>query len=138
MTATTVNPEGWKRPKGYANGVTAEGKTLHVAGQIGWNADQRFVRHDFVGQTVQALENVVSVVESAGGKATDIVRLTWYVVDKSDYLSKRKDVGAAYRRVMGYHFPAMTLVVVSGLVEDEALLEIEATAVLNERRTNIE
>ena len=138
MTATTVNPEGWKRPKGYANGVTAEGKTLHVAGQIGWNADQRFARHDFVGQTVQALENVVSVVESAGGKATDIVRLTWYVVDKSDYLSKRKDVGAAYRRVMGYHFPAMTLVVVSGLVEDEALLEIEATAVLNERRTNIE
>ena len=138
MTATTVNPEGWKRPKGYANGVTAEGKTLHVAGQIGWNSDQRFVRHDFVGQTVQALENIVSVVESAGGKATDIVRLTWYVVDKSDYLSKRKDVGAAYRRVMGYHFPAMTLVVVSGLVEDEALLEIEATAVLNERRTNIE
>ena len=138
MTATTVNPEGWKRPKGYANGVTAEGKTLHVAGQIGWNADQRFVRHDFVGQTVQALENVVSVVESAGGKATDIVPLTWYVVDKSDYLSKRNDVGAASRRVMGYHFPAMTLVVVSGLVEDEALLEIEATAVLNERRTNIE
>ena len=138
MTAITVNPEGWARPEGYANGVIAEGKTLHVAGQVGWNTEQSFVRHDFVGQAAQALENVVSVVEAAGGKATDIVRLTWYVVDKGDYLSKRKDVGAAYRRVMGYHFPAMTLVVVSGLVEDEALLEIEATAVLNERRTNDE
>ena len=133
MTAISVNPEGWMRPAGYANGVIAEGKTLHVAGQVGWNADQSFVRHDFVGQTVHALENIVSVVEAAGGKATDIVRLTWYVIDKGDYLSNRKEVGEAYRAVMGYHFPAMTLVVVSGLVEDEALLEIEATAVLESR-----
>ena len=131
MTAITVHPEGWKRPKGYANGLIAEGRTLHVAGQVGWNADHSFVRHDVVGQTRQALENVLAVVEAAGGEATDIVRLTWYVLDKREYLSKRKEVGEAYRAVMGRHFPAMTLVVVSGLVEDEALLEIEATAVLD-------
>ena len=119
-------------PKPYADQVASEGRTLHVAGQVGWNAGQSFVRQDFVGQARQALENVLAVVEAAGGKATDIVRLTWYVLDKRDYLSKRKEVGEAYRAVMGRHFPAMTLVVVSGLLEDDALLEIEATAVLDE------
>ena len=130
MTGIAVHPEGWKPTKGYSSGMIAEGRTLHVAGQIGWNAEQRFERHDFVGQAAQALRNVLAVVEAAGGTATDIVRLTWYVTDKHDYLSKQREVGEAYRAVMGRHFPAMTLVAVSGLVEDEALVEIEATAVL--------
>ena len=130
MTGIAVHPEGWKPTKGYSSGMVAEGRTLHVAGQIGWNAEQRFERHDFTGQAAQALRNVLAVVEAAGGEATDIVRLTWYVTDKRDYLSKQREVGEAYRTVMGRHFPAMTLVAVSGLVEDEALVEIEATAVL--------
>ena len=130
MTGIAVHPEGWKPTKGYSSGMIAEGRTLHVAGQIGWNAEQRFERHDFVGQAAQALRNVLAVVEAAGGTATDIVRLTWYVTDKHDYLSKQREVGEAYRAVMGRHFPARTLVAVSGLVEDEALVEIEATAVL--------
>ena len=131
MTGIAVHPEGWKPTKGYASGMIADGRTLHVAGQIGWNAEQRFECRDFTGQTAQALRNVVAVVEAAGGRATDIVRLTWYVTDKREYLSKQREVGEAYRAVMGRHFPAMTLVAVSGLVEDEALVEIEATAVLD-------
>lgn len=130
MTGIAVHPEGWKPTKGYSSGMVAEGRTLHVAGQIGWNAEQRFEHRDFIGQTTQALRNVLAVVEAAGGTATDIVRLTWYVTERRDYLSKQREVGEAYRAVMGRHFPAMTLVAVSGLVEDEALVEIEATAVL--------
>ena len=126
-----IQPEGWKQAKGYANGVLAEGAHLYVGGQIGWNKHQLFERHDFVGQMEQALRNILEVVESAGGAATDIVRLTWYVIDKKDYLAKQKEVGEAYRRVMGKHFPAMTLVVVGGLIEDDALVEIEATAVIS-------
>ena len=126
-----IQPAGWKPAKGYANGVLAEGARLYVGGQIGWTKDQVFERHDFIGQMEQALRNVVAVVEAAGGKATDIVRFTWYVTDKKEYLAKQKEVGDAYRRVMGKHFPAMTMVVVSGLVEDAALVEIEATAVLS-------
>lgn len=128
-----IQPDGWKPAKGYANGVLAEGARLYVGGQIGWNRNQVFERHDFVGQMEQALKNVLEVVEAAGGRATDIVRLTWYVTDKTDYLAKQKEVGEAYRRVMGKHFPAMTMVVVSGLIEDAALVEIEATAVLSPR-----
>jgi enamine deaminase RidA (YjgF/YER057c/UK114 family) len=128
-----VQPTGWKPAKGYANGVLAEGARLYVAGQIGWTKDQVFEHRDFVGQTEQALRNVVAVVESAGGTATDIVRLTWYITDKTEYLAKQKEVGEAYRRVMGKHFPAMTMVVVSGLIEDAALVEIEATAVVSPR-----
>ena len=130
MTAIKVQPEGWKAPKGYANGVIAEGRTLHVGGQIGWNADQVFESDDFVDQMRQALENIVAIVQAAGGESTDIVRLTWYVTDKRAYLARQKEVGEVYRAVLGYHFPAMTMVVVAGLIEDEALLEIEATAVL--------
>ena len=99
-------------------------------GQIGWNADQRFEVHDFIGQMQQTLRNIVEVVEAAGGQIEDIARLTWYVTDKAEYLASQSAVGAAYREVMGYHFPAMTMVVVSALVEDEARLEIEATAIL--------
>ena len=125
-----VQPEGWAQPKGYANGMVAEGRTLHVAGQIGWTPEGRFETADFVGQARRALANVVAVVEAAGGTARDVVRLTWYVTDKREYLARQAEMGGAYRAVMGRHFPAMTMVVVAGLVEDEALVEIEATAVL--------
>ncbi|MGR3586801.1 MAG: RidA family protein [Pseudooceanicola nanhaiensis] len=125
-----IHPEGWKPAKGYANGVVAEGKVLFVGGQIGWNASQVFEAKDFIGQMSQALRNILDVVEAAGGKAEHITRLTWYVTDKKEYLAHQGQVGLAYREVMGYHFPAMTMVVVSALVEDEAKVEIEATAVL--------
>jgi enamine deaminase RidA (YjgF/YER057c/UK114 family) len=130
-----IQPEGWKRAKGYADGVLAEGARLYVAGQIGWNKQQVFEHHDLGGQMEQALRNILEVVESAGGTATDIVRLTWYIIDKKDYLAKQKEIGEAYRRVMGKHFPAMTVVVVTGLIEDGALVEIEATAVISCRRS---
>ncbi|OED39879.1 enamine deaminase RidA [Chromatiales bacterium (ex Bugula neritina AB1)] len=130
MPHEIVQPEGWKKARGYANGVVAEGRTLFVGGQIGWNSEQLFESHDFIGQMEQTLKNIMAVVEAAGGSACDIVRLTWYVIDKKEYLARQKEVGEVYRRVLGRHFPAMTMVVVSALVEDEALLEIEATAVL--------
>lgn len=130
MPTITVHPEGWKPAKGYANGMVAEGRVLFVGGQIGWTADQVFEARDFIGQMVQALKNIRDVVETAGGSVADIVRLTWYVTDKAEYVANQGKVGAAYRDVMGYHFPAMTMVVVSALVEDEARVEIEATAVL--------
>lgn len=126
----SVQPEGWAPPKGYANGMVAEGRVLFVGGQIGWTADQRFESRDFVGQTTQALRNVIAVVEAAGGGPEHIARMTWFVTDKKEYLARQKEVGAAYRSVMGRHFPAMTMVMVSALVEDAALVEIEATAVL--------
>ena len=135
MQKIIIQPDGWKPAKGYANGVVADGARLYVGGQIGWNKDQRFECHDFVGQMEQALRNIMEVVECAGGTAEDIVRLTWYVTDKKEYLARQVEVGQAYRRVMGKNFPAMTMVVVSGLVEDEALVEIEATAVV-ERPTS--
>lgn len=130
MSLIDVRPPGWPQPKGYANGMCAEGRLLLVGGQIGWTPDGRFEHHDFIGQMTQALRNVVAVVEAAGGTVGDIGRLTWYVTDKSDYVANQRAVGAAYREVMGYHFPAMTMVVVSALVEDAALVEIEATAIL--------
>ncbi|MXX17555.1 MAG: RidA family protein [Gammaproteobacteria bacterium] len=129
----TIHPEGWKAARGYANGVVAEGRVVYCGGQVGWNADQRFETEDFVGQMEQALRNIVEIVAAAGGAPADIVRLTWYVTDKREYLARQSEVGQAYRRVMGRHFPAMTMVVVSGLVEDQALVEIEATAVLSGR-----
>ena len=130
MSTITIQPEGWKPAKGYANGIVAEGRLLFVGGQIGWTAYQRFETSDFIGQMTQALRNIAEVVRAAGGEVTDITRLTWYVTDKTEYLARQKEIGAAYREVMGYHFPAMTMVVVAGLVEDEAQIEIEATAVL--------
>jgi len=126
----TIQPKGWKAPKGYANGVRAEGGRLYVGGQIGWTADQVFEAHDFVGQMEQALRNIAAIVRAAGGDVGHIVRLTWYVTDKRDYLARQREVGEAYRRVMGRHFPAMTMVVVAGLIEDAALVEIEAVAEL--------
>ncbi|MGR3703278.1 MAG: RidA family protein [Paracoccaceae bacterium] len=130
MAHRIIQPAGWAAAKGYANGVLTEDGTLYVGGQIGWEADQVFRTHDFIGQMEQALRNIMAVVEAAGGTAADLVRLTWYVVDKKEYLARQAEVGQAYRRVLGRNFPAMTMVVVAGLVEDAALLEIEATAVI--------
>lgn len=127
--AEVIHPEGWAPAKGYANGILKGGR-LWIAGQIGWTADQRFETDDFVAQAEQALWNVRAVVEAAGGGPRDIVRLTWYVTDKRAYLARQAEMGEAYRRVLGRHFPAMTMVVVAGLVEDRALVEIEAEAAL--------
>ena len=130
MTNLVIQPDGWAKAKGYANGVLTEEGLLFVGGQIGWNAEQVFESHDFIGQMEQTLKNIVAVVEQAGGAVTDITRLTWYVIDKKEYVARQKEVGEVYRRVLGRHFPAMTMVVVAGLVEDDALIEIEATAAL--------
>ena len=124
----TIQPEGWAKPRGYANGMLAPDGTLHVGGQIGWEADQVFRAHDFVGQFEQVLRNILAVVEAAGGRAEHIARLTWFVKNKAEYMARQREVGEAYRRVMGRHFPAMSVVMVADLVEPEALLEIEATA----------
>ncbi len=133
MSHQVIQPEGWAPAKGYANGMlTAEG-TLYIGGQIGWTAEQRFETHDFIGQMEQALRNILAIVEAAGGRAEDITRLTWFVIDKAEYLARQREVGEVYRRVLGRHFPAMSMLVVAGLIEDEALLEIEATAVLTPR-----
>lgn len=128
MTLKTIQPDGWAPARGYANGMLTQGRTLHIGGQIGWNKDQVFETRDFVGQMEQTLANIAAIVEEAGGAVTDIARLTWFITDKQEYLARQKDVGAAYRRVFGRHFPAMSVVVVAGLIEDDALIEIEATA----------
>ena len=125
-----LHPKGWKPASGYANGIVASGPVVFVGGQIGWNAEQVFESGDFVEQTRQALRNVVSVLAEAGAGPEHLVRLTWYVTDKREYSARLREVGAAYRSVIGRHFPAMTLVEVSGLLEDSAKVEIEATAVL--------
>jgi enamine deaminase RidA (YjgF/YER057c/UK114 family) len=125
-----LHPATWKKAKGFANGIVAEGRTVFLAGQIGWNAEQHFESTDFVAQVRQALENIVALVAEAGGKPEHITRLTWYVTSKREYLASLGDLGAAYRAVMGKHFPTMTLVQVVALVEDQAKVEIEATAVV--------
>lgn len=130
MSLQLLHPKHWKPAKGYANGIAAEGRLVFVAGQIGWNAEQKFEGRDFVQQVKQALENVVAVVAEAGGRPEHIARLTWYVTDKQEYLARLTEIGAVYRAVMGKHFPAMTMVQVVALVEDEALVEIEANAVI--------
>ena len=125
-----LHPRGWKQPKGFANGIVAEGRLVFLAGQVGWNAEQKFDSADFVAQVRQALENIVALVAEAGGKPEHIARLTWYVTSKQEYLANLSGLGAAYRAVMGKHFPTMTLVQVVALVEDSAKVEIEATAVV--------
>jgi enamine deaminase RidA (YjgF/YER057c/UK114 family) len=125
-----LHPKHWTPAKGFSNGVAAEGRQVFVAGQIGWNASQEFVSDDFVAQVEQALRNIVEVLAVADARPEHIVRLTWYVLDKKEYLARLREVGQTYRRVLGRHFPAMTLVQVVALVEDRAKVEIEATAVL--------
>ena len=125
-----VQPEGWAPAKGYANGILTEGKTLYIGGQIGWNSEKIFEEKDFIGQMEQVLKNIKEIIEAAGGRVENIVRLTWFIIDKGDYMANQSAVGTAYRRVFGRHFPAMSVVVVKELIEDEALIEIEATAEL--------
>jgi len=131
MSHKIIQPAGWLPAKGYANGVLTKDGTLHIGGQIGWDANKTFVGGGFVGQMKQALRNVADIVEAAGGDVTDVTRLTWFVTDKREYLAKQAEVGAAYREVFGKHFPAMSMVVVADLIEDEAVVEIEATAHLS-------
>lgn len=125
-----VHPEGWKPAKGYANAVVAEGRLVFLGGQIGWSADQQFETDDFVEQVEQALRNIRIILEQAGGRPEHLVRLTWFVTDKRDYLDHLDEVGAVYRDVLGRHFPAMTMIEVSAMIEDRAKVEIEATAVI--------
>jgi enamine deaminase RidA (YjgF/YER057c/UK114 family) len=125
-----LQPEGWAPPRGYSNGVAARGTVIFVGGQIGWNAQQRFESDDFVAQTRAALTNIVAVLAAAGAQPRHLTRMTWYVTDKAEYVRSYKEVGAAYREIIGRHFPAMTAIEVKALIEDRAKVEIEATAVL--------
>lgn len=130
MSIRTLQPEGWPRPRGYANGVSARGRTICVAGQIGWDATQRLVPGGLVPQARQALENILAVLAVDGARAEHLVRLTWYVTDREAYLAAGRELGEAYRAVLGKHFPAMSAVQVSALMEAGAVVEIEATAVV--------
>ena len=127
-----LQPPGWARAKGFSNGIAAKGTLVFIAGQIGWTGDCKWQARDFAGQFKQTLKNILAILAQANGKPEHIVRLTWYVLDKQEYLAALKDVGVAYRAVMGRHFPTMAVVQVSGLIEPEARLEIEATAVIPE------
>ena len=126
----TVTPPGWPRPKGYANAVIANGKAIYLAGMVGWNADEKFETQDFAGQARQIFENIVAVLTVAGARPEHLVRMTWFVADTDEYMGSLEDVGAAYRQVIGRHYPAMSVIEVKGFVEDGARLEIEATAVV--------
>ena len=130
QTHTFLHPRGWKPAKGFSNGLAAQGRIIFLGGQVGWNAEQKFESGDFVAQARQALANIVTLVAEAGGRAEHVTRLTWFVLDKREYLSRLRELGEAYRSVMGKHFPAMTMVEVSALMEDEAKVEIEASAVV--------
>jgi len=126
-----LQPDGWAAPKGYANGVAADGRIVVTAGQIGWDpATGEFASDDFAAQTAQALRNVAAVLAVAGAAPGHLVRLTWYVTDRDAYLASTRDIGRAYREIFGRHFPAMAVVVVAGLLEARARVEIEATAVI--------
>jgi enamine deaminase RidA (YjgF/YER057c/UK114 family) len=127
-----LQPPGWARPKGFSNGIVAKGKLVFIAGQVGWTAQGKWEATDFAGQFRQALANILEVLAEAGGEPHHLVRLTWYVIDKQEYLGALPGVGKAYRELMGRHFPTMAVVQVGGLVENEARLEIEATAVIPE------
>jgi len=127
-----LQPQGWRRPRGYSNGVAARGRMVFLSGMIGWNAQERFESDDFAAQARQALQNVVAVLREAGARPEHIVRMIWYVVDKREYLAASEELGAAYRELIGKHYPAMTAVEVSALIEDRARVEIEVTAVVPE------
>ena len=132
MGNRTVLPEGWHRPKGYSNAVIAQGRQIYLAGQVGWDSEERFNSDDIAEQAAQALRNVVTVLEAAGAGPEHIVRMTWYVTDKAAYIAGLKEIGEAYREIIGRNFPAMTAVEVTALVEDRAKVEVECTAVVAE------
>ncbi|MFO1342915.1 MAG: RidA family protein [Burkholderiales bacterium] len=125
-----LQPPDWLPPKGYANGIAARGTMIFVGGQIGWNGQQQFETDDFIAQTAQALRNILAVLQAGGAGAEHMVRMTWYIVDRDEYVARLKELGAVYRDVMGRNFPAMSCVEVSRLVEARAKVEIEVTAVL--------
>ena len=125
-----LQPPGWASPRGYVNGVAARGTTVFVGGQVGWNAQQQFESDDFVAQARQALSNVVAILREAGAGPEHITRMTWYVVDKREYVASYRALGVVYRELVGRHFPAMTAVEVAALIEDRARVEIEVTAVV--------
>ena len=125
-----LQPPDWARPRGYANGIVMMGRLVFISGQIGWDAQQQFHSDDFSEQTRLALQNILAVLAEAGGKAEHIARLTWYVTDKQEYLASGKKLGGVYREVMGKHYPTMSVVQVTALMEDAAKVEIEATAVI--------
>jgi enamine deaminase RidA (YjgF/YER057c/UK114 family) len=130
VSVKILQPAGWAPPRGYANGVAAEGRQVFVGGQIGWDANQRFVSDDFAAQARQALANIVAVLAEAGARPEHLVRLTWYVTSRDEYNAALGEIGAAYRELIGRHYPAMSVVVVAGLLEPRAKVEIEATAVV--------
>jgi enamine deaminase RidA (YjgF/YER057c/UK114 family) len=126
----SIEPDGWKRPRGYSNGIAAHGEQIFVAGQIGWNEREQIVSDDFAEQAAQALRNVAAVLKAAGAGPEHLTRMTWYVTDKREYAGATDAIGRAYREIIGAHYPAMTLVQVAALLEDRAKVEIEATAVV--------
>lgn len=125
-----LQPPNWPRPKGYANGVATRGNLVFLSGIVGWNSQGEFVARDFLSQVRQALQNIVEVLKQAKAEPQHIARMTWYVLDNNEYLASAKEMGVAYREIIGRHYPAMTVVVVSGLVEPNARVEIEVTAVV--------
>jgi len=127
---TILQPEGWAKPRGYANGIAASGRQVYVAGQVGWNAQGVFEARDFVGQFRQALENVVAVLATAGARPEHVTTMTWFITDKAAYLREAKAVGRAWREIMGANYPAMAVVQVVALIEDDALVEIQAQGVV--------
>ena len=130
MIHQNIQPADWAPAKGYANGVAARGTQIFVCGQIGWNAQQQFERDDFIAQVHQALANIAAVLKEAGAGPEHMVRMTWYVLDRVEYNARLKELGGAYREVMGKNFPAMTCVQVAALMEERAKVEIEVTAVI--------
>ena len=125
-----LQPPGWRRPGGYSNGVAAEGRMVFVAGLIGWDKNSEFQSDDFIAQIAQALKNTVAVLAEAGAGPEHVTRMTWYITDKQEYLTRGRELGEAYRDVMGRHYPAMAMVQVAGLMDDRAKVEIETTAVV--------
>jgi len=130
MSTKTLQPAEWPRPKGYANGMAARGQMIFISGQIGWDSNGQFSCDDLTGQTAQALRNIVRVLQEAHAEPRHLVRLTWYVLSRDAYVREARDIGAAYREILGKNFPAMSVVEVRALVEQRALVEIEATAVI--------
>lgn len=129
---TVLQPEGWAKPVGYANGIAARGRFVFVGGQVGWNSQCKFETDDLVGQVRQTLQNIVDVLAEAGAESQHIISMTWYLTDKADYLARLKEIGKVYRELIGRHFPAMAAVQVVALIEDRAKVEIQATAVVPE------
>jgi len=136
MSIETLQPAEWARPKGYANGMAARGRMIFVSGQIGWDEQGRFTSDTLTEQVKQALRNIVRVLKEGQAEPRHLVRLTWYVLSRDAYLREARDIGAGYREILGKHFPAMSVVEVRGLVEQRALVEIEATAVIPDEQTD--